>query len=76
MDDATILKEGTRSEFWRIICAEIDKRIESAKTQLETQSNIEMIKRLQFAIAVSREFKNLPKVLLTHANSQAKEKEK
>lgn len=66
MDRETIVREGKNSEFFKIICEEIDRRIEGARNQLETQSNTEMVKRLQFAIRISREFKKLPDDLLKH----------
>lgn len=74
-DKIIILKEGIGTEFWKIICEEIDKRIEAARNQLETQSNTEMIRRLQLVIAVSRELKNLPNIVLAYASSTAKKEE-
>ena len=64
VDRETVLREGKGTEFWKIISAEIDRRIESARNQLELQTNIDRVKFLQFAIRISREFKRLPDDLL------------
>jgi hypothetical protein len=65
VDKETILMEGKHSEFWKLICEAIDKRIEASRNQLETQLTIDMIKVLQHDIRQCREFKNLPNVLVT-----------
>ncbi|GAI14561.1 unnamed protein product [marine sediment metagenome] len=74
MDRNTLIREGKHTEFWKIICEEIDRRIEGARNQLETQSNTEMVKRLQFAIGISREFKKLPDDILRRLRPQGEKR--
>lgn len=74
MDRETLIREGKHSEFWKIISEAMDKRIESARNQLEFQTNIDRLKFLQYDIKVCRQFKNLPDILLKPAETQGEKK--
>jgi hypothetical protein len=64
VDKATIIQEGKGTEFWKIICEYLDRRINATRNELETQSSIDMIRILQYDIRVCREVKKIPDIVL------------
>ena len=47
MDEQTLLAEGKNSEFWRLICQALERRIEATRMELEKATNYDMVKHFQ-----------------------------